>query len=263
MAGQAVATSQAPPTHHSTPSLSRSHHTLLLPPLLTTLPLLAAKMSLLRTAAIRATRVPQLARAASTTAPHVVSSRSNQDGALLSNIEAHWSKLPAAEQYEVFQALEEAQKKDWKQLTTDEKKAGEYSERRKEELFGASARVRHFATSCHRSRKHGSMETEAHVTPPLRTRPTASMQARTETDQEPGIGGHHNYAHGPLANRQPDISSGPIGCSSSRGPNRSWSQHHRLERRPGMHSAAPTVALRSLSPLTRGVCIAASVHEDT
>ncbi|EKD01429.1 cytochrome c oxidase subunit V [Trichosporon asahii var. asahii CBS 8904] len=80
-------------------------------------------MSLLRTAAIRATRVPQLARAASTTAPHVVSSRSNQDGALLSNIEAHWSKLPAAEQYEVFQALEEAQKKDWKQLTTDEKKA--------------------------------------------------------------------------------------------------------------------------------------------
>lgn len=92
-------------------------------------------MSLLRTAALRATRVPQLARAASTTAPHVVSSRSNQDGALLSNIEAHWSKLPAAEQYEVFQALEEAQKKDWKQLTTDEKKAGEYSERRKERII--------------------------------------------------------------------------------------------------------------------------------
>lgn len=96
-------------------------------PSLLTLPLLAVKMSLLRTAAVRAARVPQLARAASTAAPHVVSSRSNQDGALLSNIEAHWSKLPAAEQYEVFQALEEAQKKDWKQLTTDEKKAGECS----------------------------------------------------------------------------------------------------------------------------------------
>lgn len=105
-------------------------HISLLSPLsfLTTLPPLAvtAKMSLLRTTAVRVARVPQLARAASTATPHVVSSRSNQDGALLSNIEAHWSKLPAAEQYEVFQALEEAQKKDWKLLTTDEKKAGEY-----------------------------------------------------------------------------------------------------------------------------------------
>lgn len=133
--------------HHSAanPSPNRSHHSSASPACpsslsdahlslsslsLNTLPSLplpahSPKMSLLRSAATRAVRAPLLARAASTATPHVVSSRSNQDGALLSNIEAHWSKLPSAEQYEVFQALEEAQKKDWKQLTTDEKKAGE------------------------------------------------------------------------------------------------------------------------------------------
>jgi hypothetical protein len=43
----------------------------------------------------------------------------------LANIEASWKSLPAEEQYEVYHQLEEIQKKDWKELTIDEKKAGE------------------------------------------------------------------------------------------------------------------------------------------
>jgi hypothetical protein len=43
----------------------------------------------------------------------------------LANIEASWKNLPAEEQYEVYQQLEEIQKRDWKELTIDEKKAGE------------------------------------------------------------------------------------------------------------------------------------------
>lgn len=80
-------------------------------------------MSLLRVAAVRAA-APLSARAASTSAVHVVSSRSN-DGPALANIEASWATLPASEQLEVYQQLEQVQKQDWKQLSTDEKKAGE------------------------------------------------------------------------------------------------------------------------------------------
>jgi TRAP-type C4-dicarboxylate transport system substrate-binding protein len=65
------------------------------------------------------------ARAASTV--NVVSSRTNESSALLANIEASWAKLPASEQHEVYQQLEAIQKRDWKELTTDEKKAGEYA----------------------------------------------------------------------------------------------------------------------------------------
>lgn len=65
-------------------------------------------------------------RAASTSAPlTVASSRSNASAPILANIEASWKSLPAEEQYEVYQQLEEIQKRDWKELTIDEKKAGE------------------------------------------------------------------------------------------------------------------------------------------
>jgi hypothetical protein len=43
----------------------------------------------------------------------------------LANIEASWKSLPAEEQFEVYQQLEELQKRDWKELSVDEKKAGE------------------------------------------------------------------------------------------------------------------------------------------
>lgn len=42
----------------------------------------------------------------------------------LSNVEAQWEKLNAEEQLSVHQQLEVLQKKDWKTLSIDEKKAG-------------------------------------------------------------------------------------------------------------------------------------------
>lgn len=42
------------------------------------------------------------------------------------NIEARWAKMSKEEQYGVFRQLEELQRKDWKELSIDEKKAGEY-----------------------------------------------------------------------------------------------------------------------------------------
>ena len=55
----------------------------------------------------------------------VTSTRSNASAPILANIEASWKDLPAEEQYDVYQQLGELQKKDWKELTLDEKKAGE------------------------------------------------------------------------------------------------------------------------------------------
>ena len=43
----------------------------------------------------------------------------------LSNVEAMWERLSADEQLVIHQQLEELQKKDWKTLSVDEKKAGE------------------------------------------------------------------------------------------------------------------------------------------
>lgn len=40
------------------------------------------------------------------------------------NIEASWKSLSKEEQYGVFRQLEELQRKDWKELSVDEKKAG-------------------------------------------------------------------------------------------------------------------------------------------
>jgi len=41
----------------------------------------------------------------------------------LNNIEQHWSKLSEDEQSTLYDELQELQKKDWKQLTLDEKKS--------------------------------------------------------------------------------------------------------------------------------------------
>jgi len=56
----------------------------------------------------------------------VTHSTNNSSGALLGSIEANWKTLPPAEQAEVYQKLEQLQKKDWKELTVDEKKAAYY-----------------------------------------------------------------------------------------------------------------------------------------
>ncbi|KAI0780475.1 cytochrome c oxidase subunit IV family, partial [Trametes elegans] len=44
----------------------------------------------------------------------------------LSNVEALWERLSADEQATIHQQLEEIQKRDWKTLTVDEKKAAYY-----------------------------------------------------------------------------------------------------------------------------------------
>lgn len=41
-------------------------------------------------------------------------------------IEASWAGLPQQEQERIFEQLQEAQKKDWKELSLDEKKACKY-----------------------------------------------------------------------------------------------------------------------------------------
>lgn len=44
----------------------------------------------------------------------------------LSNVEAQWENLDKAEKYKVRRQLEKLQEKDWKELSFDEKKAGQY-----------------------------------------------------------------------------------------------------------------------------------------
>lgn len=44
----------------------------------------------------------------------------------LANVEAQWTKLSEAEQAAVHEQLEAVQQKDWKELSLEEKKAGEY-----------------------------------------------------------------------------------------------------------------------------------------
>lgn len=60
--------------------------------------------------------------------PHATatSSPTSQVVIPLSNVEAQWEKLTSDEQLTVQQQLEDLQKKDWKTLSIDEKKAGAY-----------------------------------------------------------------------------------------------------------------------------------------
>jgi len=58
-------------------------------------------------------------------APTSVSSSSTTAAVIpLSNVEAQWEKMTKSEQAVVHRQLEELQKKDWKTLSLDEKKAG-------------------------------------------------------------------------------------------------------------------------------------------
>jgi len=64
---------------------------------------------------------------AAANASPVASSPSSAEAVIpLSNVEAQWEKLSADEQLTVHQQLEEIQKKDWKTLSLDEKKAAYY-----------------------------------------------------------------------------------------------------------------------------------------
>jgi cytochrome c oxidase subunit 4 len=45
---------------------------------------------------------------------------------IVPNIEARWAKMSKEEQYGVFRQMEEVQRKDWKELSIDQKKAGKY-----------------------------------------------------------------------------------------------------------------------------------------
>ena len=67
------------------------------------------------------------------TAAHTHSSTLSSTGASsaqsvipLSNVEAQWEKMSKSEQALVHRQLEELQKKDWKLLSIDEKKAGQF-----------------------------------------------------------------------------------------------------------------------------------------
>ena len=83
---------------------------------------LARPRALLRTAniagvhSIAATANPAHAAPAATTSASAVIP--------LSNVEAQWENLSQQEQLTVHQQLEELQKRDWKTLSLDEKKAG-------------------------------------------------------------------------------------------------------------------------------------------
>jgi hypothetical protein len=84
-------------------------------------------MSILRsTTTTLARRAYATAASSTSAAPSLttVSTRSNASAPILANIEASWKNMPADEQYDVYTQLEELQKRDWKELTVDEKKAG-------------------------------------------------------------------------------------------------------------------------------------------
>jgi len=61
-----------------------------------------------------------------TTTTTTTTARANDAVIPLSNVEAQWEKLTSDEQLTVHQQLEELQKRDWKTLSLDEKKAGVY-----------------------------------------------------------------------------------------------------------------------------------------
>lgn len=87
-------------------------------------------------AVARLARIPRLAvhraaavRCMATAASHVSASASpsstpKQSVIPLGNVEAQWANLNQDDKSLVIEQLEELQKKDWKQLSIDEKKAG-------------------------------------------------------------------------------------------------------------------------------------------
>jgi len=81
-------------------------------------------MNVLRVAARQPARALCQQRPASTIS--VVSHTSSASALPLSNVEAQWEKLDKEEQVAIYRQLETLQKKDWKTLTIDEKKAAYY-----------------------------------------------------------------------------------------------------------------------------------------
>lgn len=74
--------------------------------------------------ALRVARPTRLALRRLTTAAPTASSSSAPLLIPLNNVEAQWEKLSKSDQTTVQRQLEEIQKKDWKALSLDEKKAG-------------------------------------------------------------------------------------------------------------------------------------------
>ncbi|KAI0707818.1 cytochrome c oxidase subunit IV-domain-containing protein [Earliella scabrosa] len=73
-----------------------------------------------------ASRAFAAAASSAHTAAPAASSASASPVIPLSNVEAMWERLSADEQLVIHQQLEELQKKDWKTLSVDEKKAAYY-----------------------------------------------------------------------------------------------------------------------------------------
>jgi cytochrome c oxidase subunit 4 len=90
-------------------------------------------LRLARTSAIRPAIVAQRRCLATATANHVeagsatatASSSTHVSPVPLSNVEAHWEKLDNEQKAALHEQLELLQQKDWKELSLDEKKAGE------------------------------------------------------------------------------------------------------------------------------------------
>ena len=69
--------------------------------------------------------VRTIAATANSSAAHAAPQTTTAASAIpLSNVEAQWERLSSEEQLAVHQQLEEIQKRDWKTLSVDEKKAG-------------------------------------------------------------------------------------------------------------------------------------------
>jgi len=75
---------------------------------------------------VRPIRVANRHFSRSLTAAATTTSRANDAVVPLSNVEAQWEKLTSDEQLTIHQQLEELQKRDWKTLSLDEKKAAYY-----------------------------------------------------------------------------------------------------------------------------------------
>jgi cytochrome c oxidase subunit 4 len=86
-------------------------------------------MSAVARTAVRVAR-RTLATAAAPHAPaaSVATPSASRAAIPLANIEAQWERMPKEDQSVVHQQLEELQKKDWKQLSLAEKKAGAFTE---------------------------------------------------------------------------------------------------------------------------------------
>jgi cytochrome c oxidase subunit 4 len=85
--------------------------------------LVCLRMHVLRLARTHSSLRAVLRRASTTSHPHPTVG-SQQSVIPLSNVEAQWEKLNSEEQLTVHRQLEQLQKKNWKELSLDEKKAG-------------------------------------------------------------------------------------------------------------------------------------------